>query len=1215
MPYLVSDATVNNDNAFKSFNSLKDLTIRGGVIKAGAFKNFQYLQTVTLGDPSSEPVTQNVLVCGYGFNAAFYNCPNLYRVNIFKAKFESSQITGGFYECPKIVEVEYHSEFTTLAVLQEMSAFKNVLHFMETTSEETTYISEDGDGFVWYNDATGKTVEGAHLLGLGASFAFDGDTLELPKQFDDFTSYTIYKNAFYDFGRAGVNTLKLEPNDGVAVSIMENAFNLSSFETFILKNITHIGKNALSDTSARTITLYQANSDGVSVDEGAFYLNRVLTELTLHGRFTNISKNMFSGCGNLSTLSFNASIYDTIGESAFSNCSSLTTIPSLGEVTTIDGYAFEYCTSLTEIPVTKAEKIYQEAFSHCLGLTEFAIDGTTLISPTAFAYCNNLTRVTLTNSAYTVLDNAIVDSEYKLICGFVNTTIGSQIKSIGDYAFYGRMLDSLVIPENVISIGEQAFRHGTIQSITIAEGLQSIGKSAFQNCENLESIILPQSVTSLGSLAFANSGLKSVEIKGALSLPDEVFSKCQGLESVTLSGSILTIGQKAFDNCTSLSQINLPEGLTEIGSYAFNNCSALTTIVIPYSVTKINQYAFAGCTNIINLTVPFVGLEEYQTSTQVEEKYKLAYIFDNKNVPSTLKNLTITKSGALWLNALENLDLDTLTFGEKIISISAGGNAFKNTTVDKVYISDILVWLKSTFNENGQPLSSGTTELYADGALVTSIDTSSLDGEVAELSRYLFHNYSYLETLTIGKTTSVGEYAFYNTINLKTVTGVQNLTEIKSYAFAKSNFEYTSSLVINATKVLQYAFSEIAGIKELTVAPAEAGDATQKISQYAFYGCTGIDTLNLSSKTTYSGAGIFGGLTSLVTLTLPEGLMECADSMFTKCENLTTVIIPSSTTCFGYSVFSGCGKLSTVKYAGTLYEWATSIEFKSNSSQNVSVNGKNLYGYATTRANYSSNPLAFGATLYTKEEDGGDYVEQKEIKISSLEEKTTLTIRAYAFAGSSITSVEIAPLNISVYLHVGEGAFALCESLETVTINDFQQQTTTNNLTNRIIGDTAFLLCKNLKNIAINTIASSAKLFVKDGVLYEVYKYSGKHVLKIVTTYGDNVVINNDEIAEIVEYDLYEIGDYAFWNSKDKEQAITVTLPMDKFYRIGENALWTCENLTIEISGTLSTGIYWEYWPSNIIHVASEQEIITAVTAELLREKLITCQYGYIDLS
>ncbi|MFA6866967.1 MAG: leucine-rich repeat domain-containing protein [Clostridia bacterium] len=54
----------------------------------------------------------------------------------------------------------------------------------------------------------------------------------------------------------------------------------------------------------------------------------------------------------------------------------------------------------------------------------------------------------------------------------------------------------------------------------------------------------------------------------------------------------------AFYGCINLINITLSESLISIGNYTFMNCSKLTTIIIPENVKSIGDYVFYNCKSL-----------------------------------------------------------------------------------------------------------------------------------------------------------------------------------------------------------------------------------------------------------------------------------------------------------------------------------------------------------------------------------------------------------------------------------------------------------------------------------------------------------------------------------------------------------------------------------------------------------------------------------------
>lgn len=130
-------------------------------------------------------------------------------------------------------------------------------------------------------------------------------------------------------------------------------------------------------------------------------------------------------------------------------------------VNSIGDSAFSNCTSLESITIpTSVKKIGWNAFSNCLSLTNITIpDGVTSIYGNTFRNCASL----------------------------VNITIPSSVTSIGAWAFRDcKHLENISLPDNVTSIGERAFGGCTsLKNISIPNSVTNIGTSAFHNCTSL----------------------------------------------------------------------------------------------------------------------------------------------------------------------------------------------------------------------------------------------------------------------------------------------------------------------------------------------------------------------------------------------------------------------------------------------------------------------------------------------------------------------------------------------------------------------------------------------------------------------------------------------------------------------------------------------------------------------------------------------------------
>ncbi len=217
--------------------------------------------------------------------------------------------------------------------------------------------------------------------------------------------------------------------------------------------------------------------------------------------------------------------------------------------------------------------------------------------------------------------------------------------------YIGSNRTSITVPATikdvpVVAIGEGAFKGNTeLTLVKVSEGVKDISASAFENCTSLATITLPTTITHIGEKAIYNTayynnesnwkrqttdtssggigfgngmgqiawediaakdleylylGTNLIEISfsGSYSLKKETrviadgaFAGCDA-ESVTLSNTLVTIGDNSFKDCKSLKEVKFNDNIEMVGDYAFDGCTSLETIVLPDKYIEMGSTSF-----------------------------------------------------------------------------------------------------------------------------------------------------------------------------------------------------------------------------------------------------------------------------------------------------------------------------------------------------------------------------------------------------------------------------------------------------------------------------------------------------------------------------------------------------------------------------------------------------------------------------------------------
>ncbi|MBR2486352.1 MAG: leucine-rich repeat domain-containing protein, partial [Paludibacteraceae bacterium] len=305
--------------------------------------------------------------------------------------------------------------------------------------------------------------------------------------------------------------------------------------------------------------------------------------ITFDGPVTSIGERAFSQCKTLTTIILPTSV-NNIGLQAFMFCEELKEISIPENVTTIGEGAFHFCQALTSVELSKSLNIIEKsAFQVCTALTSISVpDSVTFIGNRAFCNCQSLSLVTI-GSGMTMIDEA----------AFMASPVANlHMKS--------------VIPPTFIADSYPLFDSsptcyipcGTLEAYEASDWAEQVGEFV-EECEN----VLPDSTH---YIYYTSSTGKIVtpyktDVFGA-NIISNTYENGQGV--ITFDGPVTTIGDSAFLQCEKLNTITLPNSVTSIGNRTFKDCTLLHSIIIPNSVMSIGEYAFQFCIYLSSINMP-----------------------------------------------------------------------------------------------------------------------------------------------------------------------------------------------------------------------------------------------------------------------------------------------------------------------------------------------------------------------------------------------------------------------------------------------------------------------------------------------------------------------------------------------------------------------------------------------------------------------------------
>lgn len=704
-----------------------------------------------------------------------------------------------------------------------------------------------------------------------------------------------------------------------------------------------------------------------SVGTGLFYGCTSLTSLRVsEGNPTFDSRNncnaiiekttntLIIGCQNTSI----PNSVTSIGNSAFANCSSLTSIRIPNSVTTIGGYAFLSCTGLTNIVIPNSvTTIGDYTFNGCSSLESVEIpNSVNYIGSYQFVGCDELTDIRWTPNAATEATSPIVSSSNCILYLFKESGNSEKVEQLA--SLFNGQFKAIYVVEGTLELTasrseerDNDYRYyyyctyyepdlgllitdGQAQAFTVTYDAPSTTLHAVEEdvvypgnpviFRSTQSKVTLYLVSNHSGTNTADNDLQGTTEEMTVEQSDNIYVLYNGNFYLT-EGTIPA--HKTYLDLSSV--LTTPERLSFIEDGVDNTDGYMLT----YSVSDGTITAATSATTL--KSGDMVPKNAYVTLTFTPEPY------------DTLQSVTLQEyvlgkyAQAAPRGPQVHPGVTDIT--ETVLSSFDGNNYYyrfyqpdKNRHFKVVFTEKIIEFA----DDNVKAIcvqrwdTSGDGELSEkEAAAVTSIGTvfkGKTDIRQFNELRFFtaintipnnaFLNCTNLESIKLPQSViSIGTSAFDGCSALRNITMSGSLTSIGNYAFRSSALR---NIVIPAsvTAIGTEAFYGCSSLTSMSVAEGNTiydsrdyCDAIIKTSTNTLvFGCR---YTMIPETVTAIGAKAFGGLTTLTGITIPASVTSIGDQAFIGCTGLRSIALPASVNSIGYAPFYGCSSMTSMSVA------------------------------------------------------------------------------------------------------------------------------------------------------------------------------------------------------------------------------------------------------------------------------------------------------------
>ena len=162
------------------------------------------------------------------------------------------------------------------------------------------------------------------------------------------------------------------------------------------------------------------------------------------------------------------------------------------------------------------------------------------------------------------------------------------------------------------------------------------------------------------------------------------------------------------------------------------------------------------------------------------------------------------------------------------------------------------------------------------------------------------------DDILLGKTAYAKGEKLTGTIETYAGEGGETVNKLASLADGTLT-EISADDLAGATKITNYAFYSCGSLITVNIP-----DSVISIEDSAFQNCVSLTSITIPDSVTSMGNNTFWYCTSLTNIIIPNAVTSIGDYMFSNCTLLASIIIPNSVTSIGNKAFNQCTSLTNI---------------------------------------------------------------------------------------------------------------------------------------------------------------------------------------------------------------------------------------------------------------------------------------------------------------